>query len=84
MCHNVHMRAISIRELHLATGRWVRRAGARDAVVITDRGRPVATLVPYQGSHSRRGLPDREKEIRKLPRLPVDSGDIVSEMRERG
>jgi prevent-host-death family protein len=78
------MKAISIRELHLATGRWVRRAEARDAVVITDRGRPVATLMAYQEKHDRRRLPDREAEIRKLPRLPVDSSDVVSELRDRG
>ena len=30
MCHNVHMKTISIRELHLETGRWVRHAASRE------------------------------------------------------
>ena len=38
------MKAITIRDLHLDTGRWVRRAAAGSALVVTDRGRPVATL----------------------------------------
>ena len=39
VCHNVHMKTISIRELHLKTGRWVRHAASRGPIVVTDRGR---------------------------------------------
>src|SRR5216684_5441358 len=35
MCHNVHMKTISIRELHLKTGRWVRHAASRGPIVVT-------------------------------------------------
>ena len=41
MCHNVHMKTISIRELHLKTGRWVRHAASRGPIVVTDRGRRI-------------------------------------------
>ena len=39
------MKTISIRELHQATGRWVRRA-ADGEVLVTERGRLVAKIVP--------------------------------------
>src|SRR3954463_13130768 len=50
MCHNVHMKTISIRELHLNTGRWVRHAASRGPIVVTDRGRRVAALQPFDAS----------------------------------
>ncbi|HEX7670172.1 MAG TPA: hypothetical protein VF395_11335 [Polyangiaceae bacterium] len=79
------MKVISIRELHLETGRWVRSAGRpRARIVVTDRGRPVATLVPYASASTHARLPDREGEIRKLSRIDVDSGEVVSDMRDRG
>jgi len=39
------MKKISIRELHEATGRWVRQASAGE-VYVTERGRLVAKIVP--------------------------------------
>jgi antitoxin (DNA-binding transcriptional repressor) of toxin-antitoxin stability system len=42
MCH---MKTITIRELHEATGRWVRSA-ADGEVQVTDRGRLIAKIVP--------------------------------------
>lgn len=39
------MKTITIRELHEQTGRWVRRASAGE-VYVTDRGRPVAKIMP--------------------------------------
>ncbi|MBV8207988.1 MAG: hypothetical protein JO041_14465 [Acidobacteria bacterium] len=40
------MKKISIRELHEATGRWVRQASAAGEVVVTERGRVIARIVP--------------------------------------
>ncbi len=40
------MRTISIRELHLRTGRLVREASAHGEIRVTDRGRVIAKLVP--------------------------------------
>jgi len=40
-----HMKTITIRELHQATGRWVRRAAVGE-VHVTDRGRLIARIVP--------------------------------------
>ncbi len=83
MCHNVHMKTVSIRDLHLATGRLVRRVAQTGALVITDRGRPVATLQAFDGLPEGRPLPNRETWIRTLPRVDVDSVDVLSEIRGR-
>ena len=81
MCHYVHMKTITIRELHLKTGRWVRHAAAHGAVVVTDRGRAVAALQPFDSDAARRPLPDREATIRKRSRIPVDSATFVEDDR---
>jgi antitoxin (DNA-binding transcriptional repressor) of toxin-antitoxin stability system len=39
-----HMKTITIRELHQATGRWVRRASAGE-IHVTERGRLIAKIV---------------------------------------
>jgi len=82
MRHNVHMKTISIRELHLETGRWVRHAASRGPVVVTDRGRRVAALQPFDASVTGRPLPNRETAIRKRSKVPVDSAVYLSELRE--
>jgi prevent-host-death family protein len=82
MCHNVHMKTISIRELHLKTGQWVRHAASRGPVVVTDRGRRVAALQPFDASVTGRPLPNREAAIRKRSKVPVDSAVYQSELRE--
>ena len=73
MYHNVHMKTISIRELQLETGRWVRHAASRDRIVVTDRGRRVAALQPFDASVTGRPLPNREAAIRRRSKVPVDS-----------
>lgn len=81
MCHNVHMKTITIRELHLQTGRWVRHAAVHGPVVVTDRGRRIAALQPFDSDTTRQRLPDRETVIRKRSRIPVDSAVYVAEDR---
>jgi antitoxin (DNA-binding transcriptional repressor) of toxin-antitoxin stability system len=81
MCHTVHMKTISIRELHLKTGRWVRHAAVRGPVIVTDRGRRVASLQPFDATTAGRPLPDREAIIRKRSRIPVDSATYQAEIR---
>jgi len=82
MCHNVHMKTISIRELHLKTGQWVRHAASRGPIAVTDRGRRVAALQPFDASMTGRPLPNREAAIRKRSKVPVDSAVYQSELRE--
>ena len=78
----MHMKTISIRELHLKTGWWVRHAASRGPIVVTDRGRRVAALQPFDASVTRRPLPNREAAIRKRSKIPVDSVVYQSELRE--
>jgi len=78
------MTKISIRELHLETGQWVRRAANNEPVVITDRGTPVATLIPFDQSARGKSLPNRWQQIKKMRRIPVDSAVYISEMRDPG
>jgi len=40
------MKQIRIRDLHMKTGEWVRRAARGEGVVITERGRPATSLIP--------------------------------------
>ncbi|MCB1104168.1 MAG: hypothetical protein KDK74_05495 [Cephaloticoccus sp.] len=40
------MKSITIRQLHDETGRWVRKAAALGELHVTERGKPVAKLVP--------------------------------------
>jgi antitoxin (DNA-binding transcriptional repressor) of toxin-antitoxin stability system len=40
------MTAISIRELHEHTDLWVHRATEEEPIVVKDKGRPVARIVP--------------------------------------
>ena len=82
MRHTLHMKTISIRELHLETGRWVRHAARRGPIVVTDRGRRVAALQPFHASVIGRNLPNREAAIRKRSKVPVDSAVNLSELRE--
>ena len=75
------MKTVAIRELHLATGRWVRRVASHGPVVVTDRGRPVATLRPLDPSVASARLPNREAAIRRRSRLPVDSAAVQADLR---
>jgi antitoxin (DNA-binding transcriptional repressor) of toxin-antitoxin stability system len=82
MDHNLHMKTISIREMHLETGRWVRHAASRGPIVVTDRGRPVGTLQPFFAPVTGRPLPNREAAVRQRSKVPVDSAVYLSELRE--
>lgn len=65
----------------MKTGRWVRHAAVHGPVVVTDRGRRVAALQPFDSTTARRPLPDREALIRRRSRIPVDSAAYVTEDR---
>jgi prevent-host-death family protein len=75
------MRSASIRELHSRTGEIV-RAAASNKIVITDRGRPVAVLKALEAADlSGRLFPKRD--LRKMPKVKIDSTIYVSEDRNR-
>ena len=70
------MELVGIRELKQNASAVVRRVAAGDDVVISDRGRPVARMVPITNSPFEdlilRGLVDQSvREIESLP-APID------------
>ena len=82
-----HMKTISIRELHEATGRWVRRARAGE-VYVTERGRLVAKIVPASPLPAKPYFANPKftsafRAQRKYLRGGTDSTDIISEERDR-
>jgi antitoxin (DNA-binding transcriptional repressor) of toxin-antitoxin stability system len=82
------MKTISLRELHESTGTWVREAARVGALVITDRGRPIARLeavaaeAPANPFVARKLRPGYAKLRGRLER-GTDSSRIVSEDRDR-
>lgn len=81
------MKSVSIRELHEKTGEWVRLAETHEEIIITDRGRPVASLAPYRRPvkanqfTARKILPAYAKLRGKLSGGP-ESGALISEDRD--
>ena len=63
---------IASRELRNNTAELLRRVDAGEQVVITSRGKPVASLVPFDRSR-RRWLP-REELLRRLATAQADPG----------
>ncbi len=71
MCHIVHMKSISIRELHMNTGKWVR--DAVEPIIIMDHGRAVAALGPL--AETPRTSFGNRKLIRGFASLPAIASD---------
>ncbi len=81
------MKTISVKELHDKTGHWLRRVKAEGEVVVTERGTPVARMVPPAKPAA--GNPfARRRLLRGVARLierPIggpDSADVISGMRD--
>ena len=81
MCHNVHMKRTTVRELHLRTGALVSDAAEGHVIVIHKRGVPVAELRPVQARSRPRGFLDRPRFLAKFPRVAGDSGRFLEEDR---
>lgn len=83
------MKLISIRELHARTGHWVRRATDLGEIWVTERGRPVAKLLP-QPARSEKPFFARRKFSPAYERLArsgklrrgTDSSVTISEDRD--
>jgi len=86
MCH---MKTISIRELHEKTGEWVRRAGTHGEILVSDRGRAIAKILPEAGRpeapyFSRRVVSPAFRRLmrRGILRGGTDSTQVISEERD--
>lgn len=71
MCYMVHMRRIGVRELRQHASEHLRRVRAGETVEITERGRPVAMLVPLGTETGRLDL------LTLQGRLGADLGDVL-------
>jgi prevent-host-death family protein len=83
--HNVHMKEISVRDLHLKTGDWVRKVSIERRIVISERGVPVATLIPFEPAHKATPFAKRRllQEFVKLPTIDHDSTDYIANDRDK-
>ena len=74
------MKTITIRELHMHTGKWVRNVS--EPVIITDQGRPVASLSPLLET-PKKSFRDRliVAGFMELPWIASDSGQFLEEDR---
>ena len=76
---------ITIRDLHMKTGEWVRKAAHAGGIVVLDRRRPVAKLVSFTPEDQGKAFVDRRlvKGFAALPKSPRDSTRYLSEDRDR-
>lgn len=79
------MKRVSIRDLHLHTGRWIRGVAEHHRILVTDRGRPVAEIVPYEEKEVTVSFSDRREsaEFKELPQIAGDSAGDVGADRSR-
>jgi prevent-host-death family protein len=73
------MITITIRELHMKTWHWVRAAAwGKHKILVLDRGRPVARLVPAE---DKAGVDFAMRKLvqgfARLPELSVDSARLL-------
>ena len=85
MCHIEHMVRISIRELHMNTGKWIRNAAQDEKIIITERGHPIATIGPYTADESATPFAKRRQssKFKNLGKILGDSTRLISDDRER-
>lgn len=78
------MKTLSIRELHAQTGKWVREAAvSREPIIVLDRGRPTARLLPYSADGSKSfAMRVSVNGFDDLPVIAEDSGAILEEDRK--
>ena len=81
------MKTISIKELHDKTGHWLRRVKAEGEVIVTERGNPVARMLPPTRSPTGNPLAKRKllRGVARLIERPIggpDSATIISAMRD--
>ena len=79
------MTKITIRDLHMKTGEWVRKAADAGGIIVSDRGQPVAKLLAFSGSDQ--GIPFGRRPLLKgfatMPRINHDSTRYLSQDRSR-
>jgi prevent-host-death family protein len=78
------MRKASIRDLRIRTSELVRDAEQGEVIVIERRGEPVAELRRISKHRKQPPLPDLTELWSRMPEVPGDSTQYISEDRDRG
>jgi prevent-host-death family protein len=81
------MKTISIKELHERTGEWLRRVRVEGELIVTERGTPIARMLPPAPPAARSPLAKRRllRGVARLIHRPVggpDSAEVISDMRD--
>lgn len=72
------MKTVGSRELKNRLGRYLSLVEKGQAILITDRGRPVAELVPVEGdARKKQGLDDRLEELAAAGHLRLGTRGFV-------
>ena len=85
------MKTMTIEELDEKTGRWLREAARQEQVIVTDHGRPLATVSRYRepipmtagGGFRNRKLLRQYEAIMNEPVGGTDSTEMISQDREQ-
>lgn len=83
------MKTISIRELHDATGKWIRRAAVLGELHVTDHGRVLAKLLPAASLPTKPFFAERKllpayRSARPFLKGGSDSTETISQDRDQG
>ena len=81
------MKTISIKDLHDKTGHWLRRVRAEGEIIVTERGTPVARMLPPAKSSAGNPFARRKllRGVAAIMQRPVGgpgSAEIVASMRD--
>jgi prevent-host-death family protein len=71
------MASIGVRELRQDASRWLARVRAGESIVVTDRGRPIARMVPINESS---GYDSLLEQGRIAPGTGVDFGEMIIQL----
>jgi prevent-host-death family protein len=71
------MKTISIKELHDKTGHWLRQVEAEGEVIVTERGNPVARMLPAVGRSAGNPFAKRKllRGVARLIQRPIGGPD---------
>ncbi len=81
------MKTISIKELHDKTGHWLRRLKTEGEVIVTERGTPVARMLPPAKRRVGNPMATRKllRGVKGLIDRPIggpDSAAVISDIRD--
>jgi len=81
------MKTVSIKELHEKTGEWLRRVRVEGEVIVTDRGTPIARMLPPARETQASPFAKRKllRGVARLIERPLggpESAEVIATMRD--